>query len=141
MLLIRGFDPHDSRPPWWFTPGGGVDDGETDFDAACRELWEETGYKSDDLVGPVWHRTADFTFLSELFRQEEVFYFLRVPHFEPSHTHWTAVELESMIESRWWDITELEDSGEKIYPKAFVAELRRLLSDGLPVEPIDVGGD
>ena len=32
-----------SSPDSWQMPQGGVDDGETPIEAACRELWEEVG--------------------------------------------------------------------------------------------------
>ena len=31
------------QPDAWQMPQGGVDDGETPVEAACRELWEEVG--------------------------------------------------------------------------------------------------
>lgn len=40
VLLFR-FDPSD-RPPFWCTPGGAVDPGESYEQAARRELREET---------------------------------------------------------------------------------------------------
>ncbi len=62
----------DNPVPAWQMPQGGIDDGEDHTDAALRELWEETGVKSDkveilgqtanwvtydlppDLLGKVW---------------------------------------------------------------------------------------
>src|SRR5882672_9447042 len=61
VLLFRGGDPH--RPDagtWWFTPGGGLDDGETIEDAAQREVREETGYVVTDLGAVVLERSIEF---------------------------------------------------------------------------------
>ena len=43
MLMVRGHDPHEPERTFWFTPGGGIEPGETGRQAAVRELAEETG--------------------------------------------------------------------------------------------------
>ena len=45
VLLFR-FDP-PGRPPFWCTPGGALDPGESHAEAARRELLEETGIDAD----------------------------------------------------------------------------------------------
>ncbi len=47
------FKPDDKR---WQMPQGGIDKGEDPFDAAKRELWEETGITTATLLG----RTEDW---------------------------------------------------------------------------------
>lgn len=44
--------PGDSegRGTWWQMPQGGIDDGENPRDAARRELYEETGMKTVELI-------------------------------------------------------------------------------------------
>ncbi len=43
----KGFDPASG----WQMPQGGIDDGETPLEAACRELAEETGVTASTLLG------------------------------------------------------------------------------------------
>jgi hypothetical protein len=62
VLLLRGCDPANPETLYWFTIGGGLDDGETFAEAAARELYEETGLTlvPSDLKGPVWTNVSEF---------------------------------------------------------------------------------
>ena len=44
-LLFEDSDPGVPGAHWWVTPGGGVDPGESEAQAAIREVFEETGYR------------------------------------------------------------------------------------------------
>jgi len=75
VLLLSGTDPQVASR-WWITPGGGIEPGEDLPGAATRELAEETGLllDGDELVGPIWRRTAQFVFTGIEYQQTE-FYF------------------------------------------------------------------
>jgi 8-oxo-dGTP pyrophosphatase MutT (NUDIX family) len=45
ILLLRHVDP-DTGYEWWVPPGGGIKDAESIFEAAVREVNEETGLKA-----------------------------------------------------------------------------------------------
>ena len=53
ILLSRWVDPHDPARKLWSIPGGGIHHGEDPYDAAVREVREETGYEIeiDELLG------------------------------------------------------------------------------------------
>ena len=140
VLLLRGSDPaQEGSPSWWFTPGGGVDPGESEEQAARRELAEETGLVLEALGAPVWVRTVEFDFMGEHYRQSETFFLARVLTHEPDTSGWTAVERLAVHEVRWWDLDDLDRSGETVYPGSLVPELRALLEQGPPSRPKDVG--
>ena len=41
VLMVQGHDVDQPERHWWFTPGGGIDPGESSVEAAVRELREE----------------------------------------------------------------------------------------------------
>src|SRR5688500_17162737 len=76
VLLIQDSDLGlDPVTHWWSTPGGGVDPGEGDVEAAVRELREETGLVvgAGDLVGPFLVRHVVHGFSDKVVDQTEVF--------------------------------------------------------------------
>ena len=118
VLLFRGGDPH--RPDagtWWFTPGGGLDDGETIEEAARREVREETGCVVADLGPVVLERSIEFEVEGQHFDQDEVFFRVSVAGFEVDRREWTDLERRLMIEHRWWTRDELVATTETVYPE------------------------
>ena len=117
VLLFRGFDP--GRPElgsYWFTPGGGLDDGESFEDAARRELREETGLVVDDVGPRLFERRIEFAFEENHFSQTEQFFCVRAERFEVDNAEWTDIEQRSVIEHRWWSAAELAATDEQRLP-------------------------
>jgi 8-oxo-dGTP diphosphatase len=126
VLLIRFVVVRaDGEFHFWALPGGEIEVGETEIEAAARELREELGI-GVKVEGPVyrdanqfWHRgemqdNVDFLFRAECGREE------------PRLIGFTSDEKEIMREIRWWSEAEIEASEERIFPVNLAARMREL---------------
>ena len=128
VLLFRGVDPDSpERGTWWLTPGGGLDPGETAAQGAARELFEETGLRLDPaaLGEPVHERVAEFVFDGQAYRQSEQFFLARVDAHDVDTAGFTPLEVEAMLEHRWWTAEELRTTDAVVYPQALAQVLAR----------------
>ena len=137
VLLFRGGDPATPGQRWWFTPGGGLDDGESRAQAAARELFEETGLRvgAEELGEPVWHQVVEFSFDDRPYRQDQEFFLYRVATWRVDTAGFDAVERRTVDEHRWWSPEELDATTETIYPVELPALLRRWAAAGVRVPP------
>ncbi len=130
VLLFRGGDPADpGRGTWWFTPGGGLDAGESAAEGAARELFEETGLRvsPEDLGAPVHAEESEFDFGGRHYVQWQEFFLLAIsdPH-DVDTTGFEQLEVDSIVEHRWWRRADLRSSDQEIYPFGLSELLDRL---------------
>lgn len=125
VLMFR-FDTGDGRP-FWATPGGACDPGETFAQAARREMAEETGF--DLEVGPEVHRRrVEFTTLEgdEVWADERYF-LVRVADRTINTSGHTELERRVMNEYHWWTRSALATTTELIFPEDIAALLETVL--------------
>ncbi len=116
VLLFR-FTPYDGRPPFWCTPGGKVDDGETYEQAARRELLEEVGLDRD--CGPqVAQRTVDFLTIEGVeVTADERWFRVDVDAFDVDPAGHTELEQRVLQSWRWFGPDDLAQLEERVYPE------------------------
>jgi probable phosphoglycerate mutase len=91
-------------------------------------------------LGPLtWTRTHLFE-LGDWDGQIERYYLVRTEAFAPAPgLTWTELNAEYVTDLRWWALEELETFAGQFAPRRLPLLVRRLIQQGLPSEPIDVG--
>jgi mutator protein MutT len=119
VFLLRGRDDTlPDRAPFWFTPGGKIDAGETQAQAAARELFEEVGIIAtpESLGEIVGTEAVQYHFHGVAYRQEGVFYAYRSNDAGLNTSAWTDIEVRTIDQGRYWSLAQLRATDETLYP-------------------------
>ncbi|RDI62333.1 NUDIX hydrolase [Microvirga subterranea] len=142
LLLIayeasRDVDP--ARPGlrrFWFTPGGGLEPGETHEAALVRELEEEIGV-AGTVPGPwIGRRETDLTLFRRVVFARERYFPVRLPSAAVDTARLAETENDPVLDVRWWSLDALEAADEVVEPRGIIGLARRVLAGELPSLPI-----
>jgi 8-oxo-dGTP pyrophosphatase MutT (NUDIX family) len=119
-VLLFHYDDPPPKGDHWTTPGGGVEGDEDFYQAAGREVVEETGW-TDVTIAPVevlvdlnvqWSGSR-----GQLVRQHDHYFIGRVPDERRPLGDVAAMHVSDGIRGhRWWTLAELDATDENIYP-------------------------
>lgn len=144
LLLMSADDPKTTSKDgfyhgrFWFMIGGKIEDNEDLFTAASREIWEETGIARENIqFGPVvWYGSFEMILSGKLTRLNQQFIVARTTVEDVSMKNLTDEEKTVVQKLRWFDLQELRNWYEVIYPVGLAEYLEPILKNKYPSSPI-----
>jgi ADP-ribose pyrophosphatase YjhB (NUDIX family) len=129
VLLIRGADPAEPGVArWWYTPGGGVEPGESLVQAVKRELLEEIGLEVDHVGEVVYVDENAMSFDAKFYRQHNSFFMIRVDQFEPDLSDLSAEDRLSILSVEWLTLDDMRAVPLEVYPPTLTDIVASLLA-------------
>jgi 8-oxo-dGTP pyrophosphatase MutT (NUDIX family) len=134
-FLLRGRDSSlPDRAPFWFTPGGKIDPGETSVEAAVRELFEEVGLRTtpEALGEIIGTEDSQYYFEGVPYRQHGVFYAVFSNDAALTSDTWSEIEARTIDQGKYWSVAGLSSTSETIYPAHLADMLAEVLAKTKP---------
>ncbi len=137
-ILLMRIRPPEGGDPFWITPGGGLEEGESIEDGLRRELEEELGIEGFSMGPLLWRRQHTFDWGDRRICQREEYRVVHFERFEPVMSD--PVEARVLERFRWWRLAELATTDERLTPVSLAETVTRYLADGPPaqVPPLEV---
>jgi 8-oxo-dGTP pyrophosphatase MutT (NUDIX family) len=124
LLMFSLWSPESALEPRWVSPGGGLEGSEPLNVAASRELLEETGLLiKPELLGAkiasveftqAWPSGDHETGIAHFFK------FRISEEFDVDRSMWTPEEHRDILDVRWWNPSDLKESGERVGPPGLI---------------------
>jgi 8-oxo-dGTP pyrophosphatase MutT (NUDIX family) len=126
-VLLMHWRDTTSGQTLWEPPGGGIDPGEKPFEAARRELTEETGLPGDAVLNRWVPVRREFHWLGTHYAKTERFYlagFESTPEVDPKA--FTLEETTTYLGFDWFSPAEMAELTEALEPSDLIEVVSRL---------------
>ena len=123
----------------WAPPGGGIEEGESEVEAAVREVGEETGWTDVKAGAALCRWTHDYTRAGVPVRQTEVLFLAEGPRRDLEGDLTQSHQLDGILATRWWTPGALAESQALFWPPTLPELIARVRAEGAPEKQIELG--
>lgn len=146
LLLMKAEDPSTTEidgtynGPFWFLIGGQIEEGEAVEETALREIYEETGLKSDQIqLGPViWYGDFNLVLSGQKRTMKQQFIVARTESVAVSLHALTNAEKKVVKKLEWFSLDRLRKTQEIVYPVGIEEHLQAILDGKYPTQPLKI---